>query len=216
MANKTSYKSEFITFIMKKLFLIFCIFLLTGCNQNNNFKTKYKAWRKTYWGMPEQELINYLSKFSSSIEMNRDSCSKNHVSQHNTYTCDWLSFKNYAVGNQQYRISFRLDNNRLAFISFSINENLENHENLTFEEKHNNFIAREKKSKIAYKELYNLLEDKYGEPDEIKSLNYSLSAYWYDDYTEIELTNSSINNLSFRPNNDVIYLENMPKDYDKI
>lgn len=69
---------------------------------------------------------------------------------------------------------------------------------------------------IAHQELNTLLTDKYGEPDTENIVNNNLKAYWYEGNTEIKLSGSFIRILSYKPNMEELYLEPMPKDYNKI
>ncbi len=209
---------------MKKLYAICLIFALIGCSDNKaELKNKYQAWNDTYWGMTEQQLLNFIEIDNTSSEINKGECNKEYIQSQNLESCQSISLDNYKIGNQHYQISFRLENNQLSNIYFMHNESSEilaSSNNNSIEEilRSNNLMRQV--SWEASIELYKLLSEKYGEPNSknINSGKFSeLNAMWEKDYTIIELKNLGImTSLSYKPNKTNFYLDTVPKDHYKL
>ena len=193
---------------------------LFGCSNKNN---KYKAWNETYWGMPEHELLSFISTNNQSSQINKSECSKDYLKNQKLDSCSFISLKNYSIGNQHYTISFRLNNNHLSFINLNHDESSD-----ILGQNHSRDIdtilnQQEQMKEVGWAaslELYKLLNKKYGKPtteDISKGDSLKFKAIWNTEYTIIELKNPGIlPRLTYKPNNEKIYLETIPNDVGKI
>lgn len=209
---------------MKKIYIIYFLFALTGCsNKEDELKNKYQAWSNTYWGMPEYELLNYISENNSASNINKSNCGEEYIKKKNLESCTFISLKNYQIGNQHYNLGFRLDNNQLSNIHFSHVESSE----ILFKDYNGNIdiLLRQQRqmqevSWAASLELLELLSSKYGEPTQkniSEENNLSLEAIWEKEYTIIELNNVGIMpTLNYKPNKTSFYLDTVPNDLEKL